>query len=203
MRLSGRRLVIYLVLITALTGTGSAAAWRVGHTTATPATSTVAAAHVPNEPKALPVRILIPAIAVNADVEPLHRDADGSLQTPRDWSDAGWFADGVTPGDRGPAVIVGHVDSARDGPAVFFRLPELQQGDEVLVQTRNGPTQRFLVDVTRQFPKTEFPTDLVYGPTPLRELRLITCAGSFDRKTGSYSDNLIVTAYAASTPQLR
>jgi sortase (surface protein transpeptidase) len=158
--------------------------------------------HPRAEPGMLPTRIVIPSIGVSADLELLHRDHDGTLQTPSDWNKAGWYADGVVPGERGPAVIVGHVDSARDGPAVFYHLPQLKSGDDVSVQSRDGHVERFLVDASREFPKNKFPTDLVYGPTPLRELRLITCAGSFDRAAGSYVDNLIVTAYAASTPQL-
>jgi sortase (surface protein transpeptidase) len=153
-------------------------------------------------PAMLPTRIVIPSIGVSADLELLHRDHDGSLQTPKDWNKAGWYADGVIPGDRGPAVIVGHVDSARDGPAVFYRLRQLKSGDDVSVQRRDGHVERFRIDASREFPKNRFPTDLVYGPTPLRELRLITCGGAFDRAAGSYTDNLIVTAYAASTPQL-
>jgi hypothetical protein len=106
------------------------------------------------------------------------------------------------PGQRGPAVIVGHVDSAREDPAVSYRLPRLRRGDDVLVETSDGQNHRFVVDTTRKFAKTSFPTDLVYGPTPLAELRLIICAGSFDRATRNYSENLIVTAYAASAPAL-
>lgn len=64
------------------------------------------------------MRIDIPTIALSAEVEPLHRAVDGTLSTPSDWNDAGWYAEGVVPGQRGPAVIVGHVDSARASPAV-------------------------------------------------------------------------------------
>jgi sortase (surface protein transpeptidase) len=144
-----------------------------------------------------PLRIVIPSISVSADIEPLHRADDGTLATPANWNDAGWYADGVAPGDPGPAVIIGHLDSARAGPAVFFRLPELQNGDAVLVQDSDGTTQRFLVDSTRRVAKAQFPTEDVYGPTPLAELRLITCTGSFDHATGNYLDNLLVTAYPA------
>lgn len=144
-----------------------------------------------------PVRIDIPAIAVNAAVEPLHRGAGGTLSTPNDWDDAGWYADGVVPGDRGPTVIVGHLDSARDGPAVFYRLPALRPGDAVLIETGDGHRRRFVVDASHEFPKSDFPTQFVYGPTAMAELRLITCTGAFDRRSGNYLDNLIVTAHAA------
>jgi sortase (surface protein transpeptidase) len=162
-----------------------------------------APAATPAPPKsAVPVRVVIPSIGVNADLEALHRSADGTLSPPREWDDAGWYADGVVPGQRGPAVILGHVDSARYGPAVFYQLRSLHPGDTVLIDTSDGHTDEFIVDTVRQFPKTSFPTELVYGPTSVPELRLITCTGSFDYTKHSYLDNLIVTAYSAWTPQL-
>ena len=162
-----------------------------------PSSETVAANPVPVGREWSPVRIVIPAIDVQADLEPLHRGADGTLDTPVDWSHAGWYSDGVAPGDQGPAVIVGHLDSASAGPAVFYKLPELQPGDAVFIERSDGRTQRFVVDTTSQFAKAGFPTDAVYGPTPLPELRLITCVGDFDDRTRNYLDNLVVTAFAA------
>jgi sortase (surface protein transpeptidase) len=161
----------------------------------------VALTQAPARLKPVPVRIVIPAIGVGAGVEILHRGTNGTLNTPEDWNHTGWFADGTVPGDRGPAVIVGHVDSARDGPAVFYRLPQVRPGDDVMIETSDGGTQRFVVESTRQFPKTAFPTGLVYGPTPLPELHLITCTGRYDPDAHNYLDNLVVTAYAASIPR--
>ena len=186
-----------------LCGGSAALAWTAGHTDFATASASESAsesgpvlvAHTPVRAGPHPVRIVIPTIAVNADIEPLHRAADGTLGVPPHWNDAGWYADGVVPGQQGPAVIVGHVDS-RTGPAVFYHLPRLRHGDEVLVETSDGQSHRFVVDTTHAFSKTGFPTQPVYGPTPLAELRLITCTGSFDRATHNYSENLVVTAYA-------
>jgi sortase (surface protein transpeptidase) len=144
-----------------------------------------------------PARIDIPAIEVSADLEELHRQLDGELSTPTEWDDAGWYAEGVVPGRRGPAVIVGHLDSAAEGPAVFYRLPLLRTGDEVFIDGSDGVRQRFVVDGTQKFAKSGFPTELVYGPTALAELRLVTCTGAFDAAAGSYTENLVVTAHAA------
>jgi sortase (surface protein transpeptidase) len=189
-----------MVLIAMLCGGSAALAWTAGHsdfaTTTASESGPVLVAHTPVRAGPRPVRIVIPTIAVNADIEPLHRAPDGTLSVPPHWNDAGWYADGAVPGQQGPAVIVGHVDS-RTGPAVFYHLPRLRRGDEVLVQTSDGQSHRFVVDTTHAFSKTGFPTQLVYGPTPLAELRLITCTGSFDRSTHNYSENLVVTAYAA------
>jgi sortase (surface protein transpeptidase) len=139
-------------------------------------------------------RLRVPAIGVDTRLETLRLGADGELLPPHDFGRAGWYAGGTAPGDVGPAVIAGHVDSRR-GPAVFFKLRELGTGDTIEV-TRGGSTVRFTVVSTAWYPKTSFPTEEVYGPTPDRQLRLITCGGVFDRSLRSYKDNLVVYAVA-------
>jgi sortase (surface protein transpeptidase) len=141
---------------------------------------------------AVPVRLIIPAIGVDTALEPLGLLSDHTLQPPSRWDTAGWYADGVRPGDAGPAVIAGHVDST-SGPAVFYRLRDLHRGDVVLIRQRTGRTVRFAVDTIETYPKDRFPTARVYGPRPLPELRLITCTGDFDTNAHSYLDNLVVT----------
>jgi hypothetical protein len=140
----------------------------------------------------VPTRLRVPAIGVDAGLESLRIGGDGELVPPGDYSRAGWYADGTAPGDVGPAVIAGHVDSKR-GPAIFFRLRELGAGDVIEV-TRGGRVARFTVVSTAWYPKSAFPTEAVYGPTPDRQLRLITCGGTFDRSLRSYRDNLVVYA---------
>ncbi|MBC8093362.1 MAG: class F sortase, partial [Pseudonocardia sp.] len=100
------------------------------------------------------------------------------------------------PGDAGPALVAGHVDS-RSGPGVFFRLGEVQVGDRVEVARADGSTVAFTVTGRFDTPKAAFPTELVYAPTPGPELRLVTCGGSFDRATGHYRDNIVVEAVLA------
>jgi sortase (surface protein transpeptidase) len=144
---------------------------------------------------AAPVRLRIPTIDVDTALEALGRAADQSIDVPRPGS-AGWWAGGPRPGQVGPAVILGHVDS-KTGPAVFFRLGELEAGDEVLVERTNGTTARFLVTRLDRYHKSEFPSELVYYPTVEPELRLVTCGGPFDSSTGHYRDNLVVFAVEA------
>jgi LPXTG-site transpeptidase (sortase) family protein len=141
-----------------------------------------------------PTRLRVGKIGVDTPLETLHLGPDGALQPPAGFEKAGWYADGTVPGDTGPAVIAGHVDS-KAGPAVFYRLRELTMGDRIDV-ARGGATLHFTVTAIRWYPKTEFPTDEVYGPTPDRQLRLITCGGVFDRSLRSYRDNLVVYAVA-------
>jgi sortase (surface protein transpeptidase) len=142
---------------------------------------------------ALPVRLQIPAIAVSTPLVRLGRLRDGSIEVPRDWGTAGWYDRGPRPGQPGPAVILGHVDS-KTGPAVFFRLRELRPGDIVRVGLADGRILAFRVQRVERYPKDHFPTEAVYFPTLNRELRLITCGGEFDYARGSYRDNIVVYA---------
>jgi LPXTG-site transpeptidase (sortase) family protein len=139
-----------------------------------------------------PVRVRIPAIDVDSGLEELTRDASGKLNAPVDYAQAGWYRDGILPGEPGPAVIAGHVDSVR-GPAVFYRLHELVAGDAVTV-LRGGVWVTFRVTSVEQYAKDEFPAERVYRPTPDAELRLITCGGDFDPTRLSYRDNIVVYA---------
>jgi sortase (surface protein transpeptidase) len=140
-----------------------------------------------------PVRVRIPSIGVDTRLLRLGVDGDGVLVPPADFARAGWFSGSPVPGDVGPSVIAGHLDS-HDGPAVFFRLRDLAPGDEVLVDRADGTTARFTVTGADRYPKNAFPTEEVYGPTHRAELRLITCGGEFDRDNRSYRDNVVVTA---------
>lgn len=143
-----------------------------------------------------PARVVIPAIGVDADVEPLDLLPDGSLDVPKNFSVTGWYRDGPEPGEPGAAVIVGHVDSRR-GPAVFFRLREMAPGNEIVVETVDGESMRFIVERLEKHSKSAFPTTAVYGPTSEPSLRLITCGGTFDRAARTYQDNLVVFATLA------
>ena len=143
-----------------------------------------------------PTGIRIPAIGVNAaSLVPLAIIAKtGELEAPKEFTQTGWYAAGPVPGEPGPAVIAAHVDSAKDGPAVFFRLKELKAGDKVYVPRSDGVTATFTVTGVERYPKNAFPTQKVHGPTPDRALRLITCGGSFDQAKRSYRDNIVVYA---------
>jgi hypothetical protein len=142
---------------------------------------------------AAPQRLRIPDLDVDAALQQLHLLPDGTLAPPRGWVEAGWYADGTRPGDTGPAVIAGHVDS-KQGPAVFYRLDRLRPG--ALVEVRQDDRWlAFRVTEVARYPKNAFPTNRVYGPTPDPQLRLITCGGAFD--AGSYLDNTVVYAVAA------
>jgi hypothetical protein len=143
-----------------------------------------------------PVRLRVPAARVDTALQLLHRRPDATVAVPDSPAVAGWYADGPRPGQPGPAVILGHVDSTA-GPGVFYRLFELDAGAEVLVDRADGSTVGFRVVAVTRVPKTSFPTDLVYAPTLQPSLELVTCGGTFDHRRRSYRDNVIVTAVPA------
>lgn len=138
-----------------------------------------------------PRSLAIERLGVSAPVTGLRVQADGALAVPEDFDAVGWHRGGTAPGDRGPAVLVGHVDSFA-GPAVFFRLRELVPGDRVHVGRADGSAREFEVYGAETVAKTEFPTQRVYGGTAEAELRLVTCGGAFDERTRHYTDNHIV-----------
>lgn len=197
-------LVTVLVLAGVLVVTGPAARTTGGAPTAAagPETAARATARTTGTPapasgapvaEVAPTALRIPAIGVSTSLVKLGLDASGALSAPGGPDVAGWFAAGPVPGAIGPAILAGHVDS-QAGPAVFFRLRQLKDGDEVQVDRSDGGTVVFRVVAVRTFPKDRFPTEQVYGPTPLPELRLVTCGGPFDRAGGRYLDNVIVQA---------
>jgi len=143
----------------------------------------------------VPVRIRIPSIRVNAPLMKLGLDRRGRLQTPplSKPGVAGWYVGSASPGQIGPAVVVGHMDT-RTGPAVFFRLRRLKPGARIYIDRRDGSTAVFEARKRIRVPKTRFPTDAVYGDIGNAGLRLITCGGAFDHRTRHYRDNIIVFA---------
>jgi len=145
-------------------------------------------------PGSSPVGLSIPRIGVRADkIVGLGLASDGSIEVPRDASAPGWFTPGPSPGQLGPAVIAGHVDS-ESGPAVFYRLGELRPGDRVEVSRADGSVATFAVDKVEHYEKDAFPTRSVYGSTDRAELRLITCSGKYDSDTG-YLSNTVAYAH--------
>ncbi|GAA2740497.1 MULTISPECIES: class F sortase [Kitasatospora] len=149
----------------------------------------------PPLPASPPVRMRIPAIKVDAPVTDVGLDDQDHLASPPmdNRNLVGWYRQGPTPGAAGNALTVGHVDN-HSGPTVFYRLGLLRRGDTIEVVRRDRKTAVFTVDSVRLFPKDAVPTDLVYGPTDRAELHVITCGGTYDRKTG-YQSNVVVFSH--------
>jgi hypothetical protein len=160
---------------------------------ATPVHRTVSLSAVSPATAPAPVRLSVPTAGIDTPLAAIDLDATGALVPPSDNLVAGWYRSGPAPGEVGPAVLTGHVDSVA-GPAVFFRLRDVAVGDPVSVTRTDGTTVAFTVTRVARFPKHAFPTAEVYAPTPRAELRLITCGGAFDRSTRSYLDDVVVYA---------
>ena len=148
-----------------------------------------------------PVSFRIPALGVGSDLLDLGLQDDGTVEVPPlDAVDvAGWYRGSPAPGAIGPAVLLGHVDSAEQGPGVFFELGALTPGAEVEVVREDGTVAVFAVDRVERYAKADFPTLRVYGNTPDPQLRLITCGGEFDPVARSYEDNIVAYATLVDT----
>ncbi|MFD3332013.1 class F sortase [Streptomyces sp. NPDC058700] len=145
-------------------------------------------------PPSTPVRVRVPAVGIDAPVTKVGLDAEGWIEAPPPEDDrlAGWFTGAVTPGERGTAVVVGHVDTP-GGRAVFYDLGALGRGHRVEIARRDGRTAVFAVYGVEVVPKEGFPADRVYGDAGAPELRLITCGGAFTEENG-YAGNVVVSA---------
>lgn len=151
-------------------------------------------------PPSDPTAISVPAIGVNSSLIALGQNSDGTLQVPQpgpDYDKAAWYRYSPTPGQIGPSIIEGHIDSAAKGPSVFFRLGGLHPGDSIAVTRADRTIATFRVDKVAEYPKDAFPTTAVYGDTANAQLRLITCGGTFDSSARSYNDNIVVYASLA------
>ncbi|WP_406371625.1 class F sortase [Streptomyces sp. NBC_00647] len=149
----------------------------------------------PAMPHSPPDRIRIPAIGVDAPLMGLGLTPQGSLNVPpaEKKNLAGWYEAGTTPGERGTAVVAGHVDNA-DGPAVFYDLGALRKGGTVEVDRLDGSTALFTVDAVEVYDSRAFPDAKVYGAARRPELRVITCGGGYSETTG-YQGNVVVFAH--------
>ena len=162
----------------------------------TPAPAAAAAAGPAVLPRSEPVTLDIPAINVRTDLIKLGLRDNGSLEVPEDTGNgapASWYNGSPTPGERGPSVMLGHVNSPNGRGGVFADLRKLTPGTDITVSRTDGSTAVFTVDRGALYSKNEFPTLEVYGNTPGAELRLITCDG-YDPATGLFDDNYVIYA---------
>lgn len=145
-----------------------------------------------------PQSIEIPSIGLRSKVNPIGLADDGSIAVPKPGpalNQAAWFQNSPTPGQPGPSVIEGHVDS-ESGPSVFFDLGKVKPGQRILVTRADGTRVTFTVDAVRNYLKSKFPTRVVYGAKDLSTpaLRLITCS-QFDPSTRHHVGNEVVFAH--------
>lgn len=151
--------------------------------------------------KSVPLSLRIPKLSIDVPfAEPLGLLENGEVAVPERTDAVGWYQYGPTPGELGPAVVLGHVDSYL-GPAVFFYLGQLEPGDSIFIDREDGVTAEFMVTELARYEQSDFPAALVYGDIEYAGLRLITCSGTYDRGTERYTHNLVVYAKLVSTPR--
>lgn len=161
-------------------------------------------APVPVKPKGLsrsePTNLRVSSVGINVDLISVGQKADGSMEVPPLFEPvAGWYKFSPTPGEIGPSVIAGHVDTHK-GPSVFWRLREVKSGDVIEITRADGQTVKFKVEALKQFDQANFPTEEVYGNIKHAGLRLITCGGTFNKQTGRYTENTVVYAALIEQP---
>ena len=146
-------------------------------------------------PAAVPTRVRVPSVDVDSPLLELGLQEDGTVEVPPtgEGSTAGWYRNSPTPGERGPAILLGHVGNAHGRLGVFGRLAELEPGDVVEVDREDGTTAVFRVDRAVSYERSEFPADEVYGNTDDAQLRLITC-DAYSAWTGRWEANHVVYA---------
>ncbi|WP_369146129.1 class F sortase [Streptomyces sp. R44] len=187
--------LVLVAALAALTGCSAAADTTPAHISqATAPAPTASTAPVKPMARSLPVRVRVPAAGVDTGpVLPLGLNTDGTVEVPSvaDADRIGWYDKGVTPGQTGPAVLIGHFDTAR-GPAVLKNVSKVRVGDEITVTRADRTTAVFRVRELQQVDKDAFPTAKVYGDTTHPELRLVTCGGEL--VDGHRPDNIILYA---------
>ncbi len=142
----------------------------------------------------VPASLRIPALAIETSfTEPLALTESGEVAVPDDNYKVGWYKNSPTPGEAGPAIVLGHVDSYT-GPAIFFYLGQLKPGDDIFITREDGSEAHFEVTLLERYEQDQFPSQKVYGNINYAGLRLITCSGTYKQGVGRYTHNLVVYA---------
>ena len=130
---------------------------------------------------ATPIRLIASAIGVDASVESLGILPNGDLATPTQspWTDVGWYNEGPRPGEHGSAVIDGHLDRPGGYPAVFWRLRDLQVGNQITIMFSDGTSRHFQVMRVAAYAPQDAPIQDIFGNINGNYLNLITCAGDW------------------------
>jgi LPXTG-site transpeptidase (sortase) family protein len=177
-------------------GTASAA-----QSTATPST-----ASVPSTDKPLastvssytvgptrPRYLTIGKIGVHARILPEGLAADGSIGTPGNVYDTGWYTSSSLPGEQGAMLVDGHVSSWTTN-GVFYDLKKLVAGDTVTVERGDGKTFTYKVVRTTVYDDDKVDMQAATSPVVAGQpgLNLITCTGKVKPGTSEFTQRLVV-----------
>ena len=148
-----------------------------------------------------PVRLIIPKLNIDAGFQYNGLKPDGTMEIPNNITDVGWFTGSPRPGEKGNAIVTGHVAQIRGGvltkPGVFSNFGDLQAGDKLYVQNNKGESIAFVVRESRSYNPTADATDVFTSADGGVHLNLITCEGTWNSSQLSYSQRLVVFTDAA------
>jgi len=159
-------------------------------TTDTTVSASLPAETSPSQPQTLTIQKL----GVNAEIESVAMDEKGNMDVPKQVMNVAWYNLGAKPGERGNAVIAGHLDTVTGKPAVFFKLSTLEAGDTIMVTDADNNSYTYTVVSKENYPYDNFPLQEVFGVSSKKRLNLITCEGSFDQTAKNYSHRTVVYA---------
>jgi sortase (surface protein transpeptidase) len=143
----------------------------------------------------VPVRIQIPSVSIDIEIVPVGVEANGFMEIPENVTIAGWYRYGPAPSsDKGSTVITAHVDALVQGLGPFAALSSLPENAEIIVTTEAGEQHRYILESVQNFEKEQLPLDQVFDRSGAPRLVLVTCGGQFDKKSRTYSDNVIAIA---------
>lgn len=141
-----------------------------------------------------PERLTMDGLGVDAPVVEVGVDEDGLVDVPDDGSLVGWYRWSAAPGGPGTTVLVGHVDTAADGPGALFDLARTEAGQRLQMRSTDGSVRAYAVVSLQSYPKTALPAAELFRRDGDPALVVVTCGGPFDRATRTYAENVVVTA---------
>ncbi len=139
-----------------------------------------------------PKVISIPKIGVQSSIEDVGMDSQGRMDIPKNNNDVAWYDLGYKPGQKGSAVIDGHYDTATGAGAVFYHLSQLSKGDKIIVIDSNKKSYTFIVTDIINYPFDQLPLKPIFTKNDKSRLNLITCEGTWDRKTHNYLSRTVI-----------
>lgn len=142
--------------------------------------------------EAYPTRIRIPSIGIDTFVEELGVRSNGSMATPTDPDQVGWYRAGAIPGENGNVVMAGHLDKIDGSPAVFWELAALQDGDAIYLYDRAGREYQYVVTMQKSYAYNKAPLAEIFGFDLISRLNLITCRGTWDNQKRTYTQRLVI-----------
>ncbi|MBI2004991.1 class F sortase [Patescibacteria group bacterium] len=142
----------------------------------------------------LPARIMVGAALVDAAVEPVGKKPDGSMDTPKNFTDVAWYSLGAKPGEAGNAVFAGHVNNALGTAGVFEHLTDISIGDQIVIADVQGRMLTYVVRAVDLYRVDTAPLETIFRMVGPSQVVLITCEGVWDKDTRSYTKRLVVTA---------